>query len=434
MWLWIEATLYFINYIITLIRLGKIKSEIVLVPQQQHTPEEEEERSWSDPAPFDDASTKIIWGFWHSKGSGKNQKHENSKQNLPPLCQLALGSWKAHHGSDWKIIILNDDNFQRYVPSSDIPANFSSLSPQHRCDILRISVLIRYGGVYMDMTTIVLKSLDPFFENPTEQNNTLYLTAPLEFTNPTMGSLPNNSLLIAPQRQHPVLVAYKQKVLMYLKQLNNNKAPSFSSSHPLRHHEMFPYTQQILDDSRLGVLADIPLYLAFVYLLFETIQSMKPKAKNGNRTDTRMQVMVLPAISYSFDFLVFGQPPPSISSKHSPKIQSWSILLLLTCLYRYVYRVRFRFSQDDFQRYRKQVHCFKVSTDSPDFGNVTTKEELLDWNSTLGALFRQALKTTTTSEEEEAPAVVLEGIQSYYDFCADDSTKLESNSAEQKQL
>lgn len=109
---------------------------------------------WPDP-PLDlfHNSTKLIWAYWHS-----------GPDSLSPLGNVSLQSWKAHHPS-WKIIILSDTNYQQYIPSSHIPSTFELLKVQFRSDIVRLSVLARYGGAYLDMTTLLVKSLDGIWES-----------------------------------------------------------------------------------------------------------------------------------------------------------------------------------------------------------------------------------------------------------------------------
>ena len=112
--------------------------------------------SWPDP-PLNlfQNSTRLIWAYWHS-----------GEENLPTLCQVSLQSWRAHHNlHNWQIIILSDDNFHHYVPTNHIPSTFDRLKVQFRSDIVRLSVLARYGGAYLDMTTLMFQSLEGIWEN-----------------------------------------------------------------------------------------------------------------------------------------------------------------------------------------------------------------------------------------------------------------------------
>lgn len=395
MWWRIEAFIYFIRYMRTMSTLGKIKEQAgrTLVQKQ---------KSWPVPT-FSPPNTKIIWGFWHNVN------------DLPPLCQLALESWKAHH-PDWTIVILDDSNYRQYVPASDVPSTFESLSPQHRSDILRLSVLIRYGGVYMDMTTIALKSFDDIF-SLSNNKKVLYLTAPLELSN-GVGLLPNNSLFISPTTQHPVLKVYLKKLLIY------SQESLCANERELRQHILFPRTQEILknDRKRMGVITDMPSYLSFLYLLFETLYLFRPAFKENefNTVDNDIEVMVLPPLRWSFEFFAFGQPTRKRGActdsdeeeiTNSTLIKSWSLFNLVAKLYRYIYRVRFgNVDEEDVAKYSRQVHCIKLSTASPDFKK--TKEELLSMNSTQGALFRLAIRPPS----ESIPQANLDGVRSYYDF------------------
>jgi hypothetical protein len=89
---------------------------------------------------------KIIWSFW-----------DNDK--LPPIIESCVNSWKLHN-PDFEIIILNTNNYKTYLPDFDIE-NHKNLSDfvQRKSDILRLNLLKKYGGIWLDSTIICNKSL-----------------------------------------------------------------------------------------------------------------------------------------------------------------------------------------------------------------------------------------------------------------------------------
>lgn len=55
----------------------------------------------------------------------------------------------------WKYILLNEDNMSKYIDVTTLPSHFSLLLPQHQSDIIRLLLLSKYGGWWMDTGIIV---------------------------------------------------------------------------------------------------------------------------------------------------------------------------------------------------------------------------------------------------------------------------------------
>jgi len=100
---------------------------------------------------------KLIWTFWDS---------ENLNLNLPEFIQLCVNSWK-HFNDDYKITVLNMINYKNYI-DVDIEKlrHFNKSKPALTADFIRLSVLQKYGGVWMDASIICLKPLK--FKETTE--------------------------------------------------------------------------------------------------------------------------------------------------------------------------------------------------------------------------------------------------------------------------
>ena len=151
-------------------------------------------KPWPEPDPDRFSSTKILWGFWNS-----------GREAMPGFCQFAVGTWQARH-PDWEVVIMSNANFREYVSPAELPTTFESLKVQHQSDILRLSVLSRYGGAYLDVSTIVFKSFDDIWAQA--KPHQLFLTPALLLGDQTESYkyyLPNNALLFAPHRGNRVL-------------------------------------------------------------------------------------------------------------------------------------------------------------------------------------------------------------------------------------
>jgi hypothetical protein len=69
---------------------------------------------------------------------------------------MAVETWYKFN-PDFTIKVLNNDNFTDYI--TDLPDNFNNLMIQHQSDIIRLSLLEKYGGVWIDSTIFLNTSL-----------------------------------------------------------------------------------------------------------------------------------------------------------------------------------------------------------------------------------------------------------------------------------
>lgn len=77
--------------------------------------------------------------------------------NAPVIVQKCLQSW-IHYNPSWSIIKLDNTNLSEYV---DLDKFIDpQISKNHLSDIIRIMILNRYGGVWVDATTFCNRPLD----------------------------------------------------------------------------------------------------------------------------------------------------------------------------------------------------------------------------------------------------------------------------------
>ena len=84
-----------------------------------------------------------IWGFW-------------DKDEIPPLVQRCINTWFIVH-FNWDIHIVTPENVSTYLkPGVDIPKNLMrDEEPAKQSDMIRFALLYKYGGVYIDATTLM---------------------------------------------------------------------------------------------------------------------------------------------------------------------------------------------------------------------------------------------------------------------------------------
>lgn len=238
--------------------------------------------TWEEPSEtlsFDNNNNKIIWGFWHS-----------GEETLPGFCQLAVKSWRAHH-PDWKIVILSDANYKHYVSPSDLPSTFASLKVQYRSDLIRLAVLRRYGGLYLDASYTIYRAFDDVWDQA-EARNDLYLTSLVTLSQSGELRFPNNCFILAPQPQNPVLVEWQRRCIAYLEDpcLTTAAAPQHPQFQRVAHH---------FSDPALGALSYLTAYFGVIWTLADVLYYEAPL-----RDYVADHVWILPSFRWSFDHVM----------------------------------------------------------------------------------------------------------------------------------
>ena len=94
----------------------------------------------------------VVWSFW-AQGT----------DHLPPVIQVCIDSWRQNAGVE-RIYVLDPISVYRFLDRIDLPLTFSSLTPQMQSDAVRLAVLAKYGGIWLDASTLVTKTLMPWVE------------------------------------------------------------------------------------------------------------------------------------------------------------------------------------------------------------------------------------------------------------------------------
>jgi hypothetical protein len=71
------------------------------------------------------------------------------------LVKSHINTWRRNISKDWKINIISKDNINEYV-DDDFIQKYGDLSPVRFSDFLRVYLLNKKGGVWIDATTIVV--------------------------------------------------------------------------------------------------------------------------------------------------------------------------------------------------------------------------------------------------------------------------------------
>lgn len=82
-------------------------------------------------------------------------------ESAPKVVKHCLMSWKINNPT-WNVIELTDKNIKNYVDiEKDIPnIHKKNISLPHLADIIRVHLLVKYGGLWCDATTLCTVPLD----------------------------------------------------------------------------------------------------------------------------------------------------------------------------------------------------------------------------------------------------------------------------------
>lgn len=86
---------------------------------------------------------KILWSYWEGPGNILNKR--------------CLNSWKRFL-PDWDIRMLNNNTLEKY----DIlkPSTYNQLTITTKSDIIRLNLLYKYGGVWLDASILLHQNFD----------------------------------------------------------------------------------------------------------------------------------------------------------------------------------------------------------------------------------------------------------------------------------
>ena len=99
---------------------------------------------------------KKIWFLWLQ---GKN--------NMPEIIRNCYNSWERHN-LNWEIHFLDNKNLNTYLDIKLL--NLDKISKQAISDIIRINLLKKYGGVWVDATTFCNFPLDEWINEYAEND------------------------------------------------------------------------------------------------------------------------------------------------------------------------------------------------------------------------------------------------------------------------
>lgn len=87
---------------------------------------------------------RVIWTYWNS-------------DTLPLLIARCIDNWRRMNPG-YEVRVLNDAQVRALIP--DAPPVLAQVAPAKRADWIRLALLHRFGGIWIDASTVLTQSLD----------------------------------------------------------------------------------------------------------------------------------------------------------------------------------------------------------------------------------------------------------------------------------
>jgi hypothetical protein len=185
--------------------------------------------------PTPTSTSKSIFAFWHS-----------GIETLPPYLLRNVLNWHARFSPlGWTIYVLNavpssplnvsnfiDTTSQKVVPEAFTAGTLDgAYKAQHTSDLIRYPLLLKYGGIYLDVGILQFGDIDWLWTQHISNPD-----SPYEFAGFTMGMAPEFSIVNFCMMSTPnnPLVARAHRIV--LKLWENKTNTSGMHSHPLVKH------------------------------------------------------------------------------------------------------------------------------------------------------------------------------------------------------
>ncbi|MDR6213358.1 capsular polysaccharide synthesis protein [Paracidovorax wautersii] len=135
--LWLAAGLkrFFTAFPRTLEPHPAVAQEIYRIPAAQDVP--------TGAAPVA-AIPRVVWTYWNS-------------DTLPLLIARCIDNWRRMNPG-FEVRVLNDAQVRELIP--DAPPVLAQVAPAKRADWIRLALLHRFGGIWIDASTVLTQSLD----------------------------------------------------------------------------------------------------------------------------------------------------------------------------------------------------------------------------------------------------------------------------------
>ena len=235
-------------------------------------------------------SDKNVWAFWHS-----------GFDSMRPWTQRNVLNWVRRLGRCWTIHVLDrvpgsPVNVLRYIDASQLPdvfINGTMTGPHvgaHSGDLVRLPLLYRYGGVWMDAGLLLFRHLDDICWNAIEDPSSPYeMSGIILELRPSASTMLNG--FIAAKRENPFIRRWHD---IYLALWDGVTESAGFHKHPLLSHIPLispPTSKMDFPDSKIApeLYSD---YLAH-FMCFDRLRALVDPADGFNGPEYFAEKMCL---------------------------------------------------------------------------------------------------------------------------------------------
>lgn len=150
---------------------------------------------------------KTLWTYWDSP-------------SVPDFVQLCRRSLERHAGRGWRVRAVSRDSAQHLLDPQDLPRRFHELRPSFQSDALRLALLRRYGGAWVDATAIANKDVEDWAGTAFGEGRSFVGFYIGHYTAPEGPPLVASWALAVPRPEERIMVAWHEA---YLKLWRGNR-------------------------------------------------------------------------------------------------------------------------------------------------------------------------------------------------------------------
>ena len=245
-------------------------------------------------------SNKNVWAYWHT-GFAK----------MAPWVQRNIINWVRRLGPEWTVHLLDnvpgsETNVHHFVEPSYFPDSFNEntmdgpFMGQHSGDMVRLPLLLLYGGVWMDAGTFLFRHLDDICWKQIEDKS-----SPYELAGFQINLRPNEDCMlngfIAAKRNNPFIRRWHDIYLEVWKGARNSHG---LHKHPLLRHLplLCPPTDQMNCPDLNLLMESFSDYFTH-FLAYDRLRKLVDPNDGSNGPDYfAKHMLLLPAIQETYYF------------------------------------------------------------------------------------------------------------------------------------
>jgi hypothetical protein len=279
---------------------GEIPPGLKLIPVEKLDRRSDQEIATWLQSRHEVTSDKNVWAFWHS-----------GYDKMAPWVQRNIINWVRRLGPDWTVHLLDrvdgsETNVYHFVEESYFPDAFNKgtmdgphVGP-HSGDLIRLPLLWKHGGVWMDAGTFLFRHLDDLCWKEIEDVNSPYEMAGFVIEiRPEVDAMLNG--FIATKRNNPFIKRWHEIYVALWEGVTNSH--NFHKHPLLRHLPLLCPPVDKLNCPDLSVMMEsFSDYLAH-FMAFERLRKLIDPSDGFNGPEYYAKHMFLaPALQETFYF------------------------------------------------------------------------------------------------------------------------------------